>query len=301
MCIGILDAGKQNRIENQNLNYFINQSIHFSKQKGSQYGKLILRMLISEIGVKAELIPLSTSSSIIKSMQFSGLIISGGPASTYSEDAPLFDSVILNLGIPILGICYGMQLLASSSSSSTTSSPTFSDSSSSNSTNTTPNITNTTNTTNGKVIKSELREDGIFSIKLTENGLKSKLFFGLNENQEVLLTHGDVVSQIPDSFEITARVNNTDLITAIESVSLCQYGVQFHPEVRLTECGKKLLENFVFSICDVKPSSEPIQYIQRQQQEASKYIRSFDSQKKILVLVSGGVDSTVCAVLLAKV
>lgn len=223
---------------------------------GAQYGKVIDRR-IRELNVESELLPLSTPVEDLD--HFQAFIISGGPESVYGDNAPKYDPRLLSLGIPVLGICYGMQLIS--------------------------------HLGGGKVSKTQRREDGPCSIVVNSS---STLFRGLEQNQEVLMSHGDSVIEVPEGYKIIARSNG--LIAGIENPKDKLYGVQFHPEVDLTVNGRIILGNFLYGIACFTGSYT----IEDRQRKAIDYIKENVGNKDVLVLVSGGVDSTVCAALLAK-
>jgi len=190
---------------------------------------------------------------------YKGLIISGGPQSVYGKDAPKFQNEIFSLGVPILGICYGMQLLNFVSG--------------------------------GTVRKKSIREDGTCDINLVGDSL---LFLGLPTQQRVLMSHGDSIEDLADGFRVTGT--SRGLLAAIENKDKNFYGVQFHPEVDLTEYGNGILRNFLYEIVGFSGSYT----MQDRQKTAIDYIQKSVGDKKVLVLVSGGVDSTVCAALINK-
>ncbi|KAN0009449.1 hypothetical protein ACTFIU_006744 [Dictyostelium citrinum] len=238
---------------------------------GSQYSKVIDRR-VRELNVASEIHPLnidlleliklkSKSGSTIK-----GIIISGGPESVYGENAPKFDKSLFSetLNLPIFGICYGMQLM--------------------------------NYIFGGKVESNLQREDGVHNIEIVKNGDQvSKLFKNLNQTEQVLLTHGDSVTKIAEGFKIICK-SDDGIVSGIENEKLKYYGVQFHPEVDLTTNGKKMFSNFLIDICGCKADYT----LDDREQQAITYIKSIVSNKKVLVLVSGGVDSTVCAALISK-
>ncbi len=192
--------------------------------------------------------------------KYTAIIISGGPESVYGDKAPKYDRQLFSLQKPFLGICYGMQLM--------------------------------THTSDGIVEKKSQREDGQFEIKVD---ISSPLFAGLKEEQTVLLTHGDTVDKPGEGFEVIAW--SGELIAGIQNKQRQLYGVQFHPEVDLSIHGKKVLENFLYKIAGFTGDYT----MEDRQEQAVKYIRSkVGDDKKVLVLVSGGVDSAVCAALLNK-
>ena len=223
---------------------------------GAQFGKVIDRR-VRELRVECDLLPLHTPASNLS--EYAALIISGGPQSVDDADAPAYDPAIFELGVPILGICYGMQLLNYAHG--------------------------------GTVEKKERREDGAFEIAL-EAGCA--LFAGLGASTEVLLTHGDSLGALASGFRVVGR--SGDLIAAIECAERRLYGVQFHPEVDLTRDGVAMFRNFLIDVCGFSGTFS----IASRELAAIDYIRKTVGEKKVLVLVSGGVDSSVCAALLNK-
>ena len=224
---------------------------------GAQYAKVIDRR-VRELCVECELLPLDIDPS--KLTGYAAIIISGGPQSVYDADAPKYDPKLFSLGLPILGICYGMQLM--------------------------------NNVHGGTVARKEKREDGQFEIDLADG---CALFKGLGKRTQVLLTHGDSIDKVPDGFRVVAT--SGDITAAIESVERKMYGVQFHPEVDLSVEGGEMISNFLLGVCGLSGSFS----MQSRQQTAIEYIRSnVADHQKVLCLVSGGVDSAVCAALLNK-
>ncbi len=180
---------------------------------GSQYNQLIARR-IRDKHVYSQLLPHTIRASEIKEMtNVKGIIFSGGPKSVYDVDAFDVDSEIFNLGIPVLGICYGMKLISKKF--------------------------------NGVIEKGKVREYGLNKISIIK---KSNLFDTLPNSQNVWMSHGDYVSQIPTGFDIVA-LSSDNLPAAIEAKDKNIYAVQFHPEVRNSEFGLDLIANFVFNIC----------------------------------------------------
>jgi GMP synthase (glutamine-hydrolysing) len=223
---------------------------------GAQYGKVIDRR-VRDLAVRSALVSLHAPTSELQ--KYKAFIISGGPESVYSSNAPKYNPALFKLGKPILGICYGMQLM--------------------------------NYVTGGTVEKKSKRQDGVCSIELRN---KSSLFTGLSNKEEVLMTHGDSVDKVGEGFTVIAESDG--LTAAIENTQLQQYGVQFHPEVDLTTHGKKILSNFLFDIAGFSPSYT----IESREEKAIEYIKKTVGNKKVLILISGGVDSSVCAALLSK-
>jgi len=223
---------------------------------GGQYAKIIDRK-VRELGVQSALLALNTSAQELAA--YAAIIISGGPQSIYGELAPLYDHQLLKLKQPILGICYGMHLLVHASG--------------------------------GVVEKKSRREDGPCLIHINNQSL---LFSGLKKEQTVLMSHGDSVTNLPSDYQIIADSNG--LIAAISNPILKRYGVQFHPEVDLTENGRQILSNFLFKIAQLQANFT----VEDREQKAISYIQEKVGTKQVLLLASGGVDSTVCAALLRK-
>jgi len=223
---------------------------------GAQYGKPIDRR-IRELNVETELLPMDTHASELR--KYKAIVISGGPESVYDENAPRFDPSIFELGIPVLGICYGMQLMNYNSG--------------------------------GLIERKDVREDGQERISIDTD---SELFYDLNKREAALLTHGDSIDTIAEGFKQIADSNG--LIAAIENPDKRLYGVQFHPEVDLTENGMKVFHNFLYRIAGFSGDYT----MEDREEHAINYIRDTVGDKKALVLVSGGVDSSVCAALLNK-
>ena len=227
---------------------------------GSQYNQLIARR-IREMGVYSALLPHTIKASEIKAMEgIKGIVFSGGPKSVYDDDAFKVDEEIFNLGLPILGICYGMQLIAKHF--------------------------------NGEIKGSPTREYGKMDILIND---KSLLFKDLDAKEEVWMSHGDHVAKIPQGFKLLAKSQN-GLVASIANEEKKIYCVQFHPEVRHTVNGNKMLHNFVFEVCKANNNWSMKNYLEMQIEQIRKTV----GNKKVLCGLSGGVDSTVVAVLLHK-
>jgi GMP synthase (glutamine-hydrolysing) len=226
---------------------------------GSQYNQLITRR-IREFGVYSELHPHTITAEEIKKMNAKGIIFSGGPNSVYDENSFRCDEAIFELGIPVLGICYGMQLM--------------------------------TLHFGGKVEKAKHREYGKANIDV-ENA--SLLFRDLPQQQVVWMSHGDLVVETPNGFTVDATSPSCP-IAAMSNVDRRLYAVQFHPEVLHSVYGNDLLKNFVFGACECTGDWSMENFIEH---EIAK-IRETVGDKNVLCALSGGVDSSVVAVLIHK-
>ncbi|MEN3039378.1 MAG: glutamine-hydrolyzing GMP synthase [Candidatus Kryptonium sp.] len=226
---------------------------------GSQYTQLIARR-IREVGVYSEIQPFNFPIDEIANLKPKGIILSGGPASVYANGSPKVDVRLFELGIPILGICYGLQLIAYK--------------------------------LGGEVDRFAKREYGKAILKIEKD---DDLFYGLNSNTVVWMSHGDALLKAPDGFEIIAQTENSP-ICAIRNKEKKIYGVQFHPEVAHTEKGIEILKNFVYKICGCQGGWSAESFIENTISE----IREIVGSKKVICAVSGGVDSTVLAILLTK-
>jgi len=227
---------------------------------GSQYTQLIARR-VRECRIYSEIHPYDIPMDRVKSLSPKGIIFSGGPASVYEKNAPLCDPAILRMGIPVLGICYGMQLIAQ--------------------------------LLGGEVIHSEKREYGKAKLTLDRGG---KLFRGLGRKGSqwvVWMSHGDHVKTLPPGFHTIAHSKNTPL-AAIEESQKRIYGLQFHPEVAHTQRGLDLIKNFLFHICECSNLWTIESFLEQTSHDLKKRIGS----GKVICGLSGGVDSTVVALLL---
>ena len=226
---------------------------------GSQYTQLIARR-IRELGVYSEIQPYNKEIPHIKNNNIKGLILSGGPYSVYSKNAPLVSKDTLDLNIPILGICYGLQLIIHLSG--------------------------------GIVSPAQEREYGEAKLLHLEN---SYMFKDMTNNSTVWMSHGDKVSNLTSDYKTIARTNNSPN-AVVQHISKPIFGLQFHPEVNHTVEGKKLLQNFCFNICSCSGDWSTGSFIE----ESLENIRKQVGTKKVICGLSGGVDSSVVAVLLDK-
>ncbi len=226
---------------------------------GSQYNQLIARR-VRENNVFCQIAPPNISISDIEKIQPKGIILSGGPASVYQKNAPKSDKGIFNLGIPVLGICYGMQFMA--------------------------------HVLGGKVIGAKKREYGRADLLIDDT---SGLFTNLPIRIVSWMSHGDHTSILPKGFVGIAHTKNTK-VAAFKNDDRKFYGVQFHPEVIHTEHGSQILRNFLFNICACQPNWNMKSFIK----ESIEEIRKTVGAEKVVLGLSGGVDSSVAAVLLNK-
>ena len=226
---------------------------------GAQYGQLIARR-VRDLNVYSEIVPCDISADEIREMNASALILSGGPASVYAEDAPSIDPAIFDLGLPVLGFCYGHQITAV--------------------------------TLGGKVGHSEVGEYGRATITRTAG---AKLFNSTPMEQTVWMSHRDAVTEVPEGFTVTA---STDVcpVAAMECVERKIFTTQFHPEVKHSEYGQQLLSNFLFEICGLEPNWSMDNLVETMTAEFREKV----GDDRVILALSGGVDSSVVAALGAR-
>lgn len=227
---------------------------------GSQYTQVIARR-VRECSVYSVIVRYDTPAAEIAAMRPSGIILSGGPSSVYADDAPLPDKTIFQLGLPVLGICYGVQLLAQFNG--------------------------------GKVEKGLKREYGKGTLSVKDK--TCALFSKLPTSLQVWNSHGDKLTKLPDGFKSVAVTENSEY-AAIENRALKFFGLQFHPEVVHTPRGKEIIANFVHDVCGCGKSWTMRNYIE----QAVEEIRHQVGKEKIILGLSGGVDSSVAAALIHK-
>jgi GMP synthase (glutamine-hydrolysing) len=226
---------------------------------GAQYGQLIARR-VRDLHVYSEIVPCDTSAEELKAMAPSAIILSGGPASVYADDAPDMDAAVFELGIPVLGFCYGQQIMAVK--------------------------------LGGKVGHTEKGEYG--PAHLVRRG-ESRVLEGTPQEQTVWMSHRDAVSEVPQGFSVTS-VTDTCPVASMEDASRNLYATQFHPEVRHTECGKAILSNFLFNVCGLEPSWTMEGIIDQKVDQIRREVGS----RKVILALSGGVDSSVVAALVHR-
>lgn len=226
---------------------------------GAQYGQLIARR-VRDLHVYSEIVPCDISAAEVAEMAPSAIILSGGPASVYAEDAPSIDAGIFELGVPVLGFCYGHQIMAV--------------------------------TLGGEVAHSEVGEYGPATLACDS---ESALFKGTPMEQTVWMSHRDAVSRVPEGFVVTGR---TDVcpVAAMECPERKLYSTQFHPEVRHTEHGQQILKNFLFGVCGLVEDWTMDNLAEQKVAE----IREQVGEDRVILALSGGVDSSVVAALGAR-
>ena len=229
---------------------------------GSQFTQLIARR-IRELGVFSEIVSHKKIKTSGINQSVRGIILSGGPLNVYQINKYSFDKKILELNIPILGICFGHQILSKLNG--------------------------------GRVRQSKHREFGLANIFKKRDSLLTKNFYGIKKTKEVWMSHADQVSKLPKNFQVIASSTNSKY-AIVENKLKKYYGVQFHPEVTHTENGKKLISNFVFLICKIKKNWSS----KDQKIKLIKEVRYQVGSHKVICALSGGVDSSVVAQLLNK-
>jgi len=229
---------------------------------GSQYTKLIARR-IRDLNVYSEIVPFNLPVEEIERRAPGAIVLSGGPSSVYARNAPLVSRRILELGIPVLGICYGLQLIAHLSGMS--------------------------------VQPAREREYGLATLDIIASKQKSRLLHDVSNHSKVWMSHGDKIGQFPDDFFVSGKTDNSE-VAVIESHPRRIYGVQFHPEVVHTQEGGQIIANFLFSIAGLKAEWNMESFIQ----SSLKSIRQQVGTDTVLLGLSGGVDSTVLALLLRR-
>ena len=226
---------------------------------GSQYSQLIARR-IRELNVFSAVLPCNGSLDEIRSYSPVGIILSGGPSSVYDKDAPVTDPGIFDLGLPVLGICYGLQYMVFA--------------------------------LGGKVRPADKHEYGHAEVTIEACG--SRLFEGLPKNLSVWMSHGDEAEQLPAGFHLTAQSPNA--VAAIENPARRMWAVQFHPEVHHTPRGKDILRNFALNLCGAKPTWTAQHFIDATVEQVRKQV----GDGRAICALSGGVDSSVAAVLVDR-
>ncbi|MBI4715547.1 MAG: glutamine-hydrolyzing GMP synthase [Nitrospirae bacterium] len=223
---------------------------------GSQYTQLIARR-VRESQVYSEIMPYNAPPAKIRAFRPKGIILSGGPSSVYQKDAPLVDRKVLELGVPVMGICYGMQLM--------------------------------THLFGGKVGKAPRREFGHARLSVDDS---SDLLNGVKKKTTVWMSHGDKIDLPPAGFEAIAHTANSP-VAVMRNSARRFYGLQFHPEVAHTPEGMRILQNFVYEICGCSPAWTMKSFLKYEEEKIRKTVK----KGNILCALSGGVDSTVVATL----
>lgn len=226
---------------------------------GGQYNQLIARR-VRECNVYSEVVPYDISIEKIKEKNPKGIIFTGGPASVFGEDSPKCADGIIELGIPVLGICYGMQLM--------------------------------TYTLGGSVAKATKREYGTTEVSIDNS---SKLFEGFGSTNGFLMSHTDFVENVPEGFKNIGSTTSCPN-AAMENESKKLYGIQFHPEVNNSVNGTQVIKNFLYNVCNCSGDWTMSSFVE----ESIKNLKEKIGDKKALCALSGGVDSSVAAVLLSK-
>lgn len=226
---------------------------------GGQYNQLIARR-IRDLGVYSELLPYNTSMEKIKELQPKGIVFSGGPSSVYVENSPMVDPAVYDLNIPILGICYGMQMMS--------------------------------HQLQGKVERATSREYGKATVKFTD---QCRLTANMDPTQQVWMSHSDLVLEPPTGFEVTGSSAHAP-VAAMSHHERKMYAMQFHPEVRHTAYGNDMIKNFLYEICECQGNWSMVSFVD----DTIRDIRAQVGDRKVLCALSGGVDSSVVAALVHK-
>jgi len=226
---------------------------------GSQYNQLIARR-VRECHIYCQILSPDTDIDYVRSLKPEGIILSGGPASIYEKQSPKIDKAIFDLGIPVLGICYGMQFMIHS--------------------------------LGGTVKKAKKREYGFAELKIET---QKDLFKHVDKTTKCWMSHGDSTVKLPAGFKITASTENTEIAATVNK-NKKYYGVQFHPEVQHTQKGQTILRNFLFDICGCKRSWTMKSFARDSILQIKETIKS----EKVILGLSGGVDSCVTALLIHK-
>ena len=226
---------------------------------GGQYNQLIARR-VRECGVYCEIIPYSYSIEKIKEKNPRGIIFTGGPNSVYGENTPKVSKEIFELGVPVLGICYGVQLMS--------------------------------HLLGGKVATAPVREYGKTELNIDNT---SRLFEGIESKDICWMSHTDYISESPEGFKVIAH-SEVCPVAAIENTDKNLYGVQFHPEVEHTPFGQKMLQNFLYNVCKLEKTWTMASFAE----DKIKEIKNLVGDKKVLCALSGGVDSSVAAMIVHK-
>lgn len=226
---------------------------------GGQYNQLIARR-VRECNVYSEVVPFDISLEKIKEKNPKGIIFTGGPASVFGDDSPRCDSKIFELGIPVLGICYGMQLMSY--------------------------------TLGGNVASANKREYGTTEVSIDNS---SKLFEGFGNTNDFLMSHTDFVEKVPEGFKNIGHTSSCPN-AAMENEKRKLYGIQFHPEVNNSVNGTKVIKNFLYNVCNCSGDWQMSSFVE----DSIKKLREKIGDGKALCALSGGVDSSVAAILLSK-
>ncbi|MGL5805590.1 MAG: glutamine-hydrolyzing GMP synthase, partial [Xenococcaceae cyanobacterium] len=246
-------------LSSESLNNYLNRQTIVIVDFGSQYSELIARR-IRETQVYSEVISYRTTAEQLKTLNPKGIILSGGPNSVYDKYAPICDPEIWNLGIPILGVCYGMQLMVKQ--------------------------------LGGTVEKAKRGEYGKASLTIDD---PTDLLTNVENESTMWMSHGDSCTNLPEGFTVLAHTDNTSC-AAIAHQEKKLYGVQFHPEVVHSVGGIALIRNFVYHICECEPTWTTEAFVE----ESIREIRAKVGDKRVLLALSGGVDSSTLAFLLHR-